>query len=162
MYDVASSILQQKLSQVNGVGQVFVWGGALPAVRVEVDPTQLNARGLSLEDVRTTLAAANVNQPKGALTDGAITSALNTTDQMLTASQYGPLVVSYKSGAALRVQDIAQVDDSVEDLRQLRHHRRQAVGHGGPVHASPAPTSSRPWTGCARSRTSWRPPSPRP
>jgi len=117
MYDTASSLLQQKLSQVNGVGQVFVWGGALPSVRVEVDPTQLNAWGLSLENVRTTLAAANVNMPKGSLTDGPVTSALNTDDQMFKASQYAPLVISYKAGAALRVGDVAQVNDSVENLR---------------------------------------------
>jgi multidrug efflux pump len=117
MYDVASSILQQKLSQVNGVGQVFVWGGALPAVRVEVNPAQLNAWGLSLEDMRTTLGLANVNQPKGALTDGATTSAINADDQMFKASQYAEQIISYKATAALRVADVAQVTDSVEDLR---------------------------------------------
>ena len=69
MYDVASSILQQKLSQVAGVGQVIVGGGALPAVRVDVNPTALNNNGLGLEDVRTALAAANANRPKGALAD---------------------------------------------------------------------------------------------
>ena len=116
MYDVASSYLQQKLSQVKGVGQVFVWGGALPSVRVEVNPTQLNAWGLSLEDVRTTLASANVNAPKGTLTDGASTAALNADDQMFKASQYAPLIISYKAGAALRVGDVAQVVDSVENI----------------------------------------------
>jgi len=117
MYDAASSVLQQKLSQVPGVGQVFVWGGALPSVRVEVDPYALNARGLSLEDVRATLRAANVNQPKGDLTEGGTTSTLNTSDQMLKARDYQPLIISYKAGAALRVADVASVDDSVEDLR---------------------------------------------
>ena len=117
MYDAASSVLQQKLSQVPGVGQVFVWGGALPSVRVEVDPYALNARGLSLEDLRATLRAANVNQPKGSLTDGGTTSTLNTSDQLLKARDYQPLIISYKSGAALRVADVAAVDDSVEDLR---------------------------------------------
>ena len=117
LYDLASKILQQKLSQVPGVGQVFVWGGALPAVRVEVDPSALQARGLSLEDVRAAIASANVNQPKGSLVDGDTTSSINTTDQMLRAKGYGELVVSFKSGAALRVQDVAQVNDSVEDLR---------------------------------------------
>jgi multidrug efflux pump len=117
MYDVASSVLQQKLSQVNGVGQVFVWGGALPAVRVEVNPAQLNAAGLSLEDLRTSLGTANVNNPKGSITDGATTSALNTDDQMFKASQYAPMIVSYKAGAALRVGDVATVNDSVENLQ---------------------------------------------
>ncbi|MDR3669522.1 MAG: multidrug efflux RND transporter permease subunit [Holophaga sp.] len=116
MYDAASSILQQKLSQVNGVGQVFVWGGALPAVRVEVNPSQLNAWGVSLEDLRTVLHASNVNVPKGSLTDGTTTSALNANDQIFKAAQYAPLVVHYKSGAALRVGDVADVANSVEDL----------------------------------------------
>jgi multidrug efflux pump len=117
MYDIASKVLQQKLAQVRGVGQVFVWGGALPAVRVEVDPYALHARGLSLEDVRRTLTQANVNQPKGSLVAGDSTSTLNTSDQMLRAQQYGDLVLSFKSGAALKVQDVARVSDSVEDLR---------------------------------------------
>ena len=117
MYDVASSVLQQKLSQVNGVGQVFVWGGALPAVRVEVNPAQLNAAGLSLEDLRTSLGTANVNRPKGSITSGATTSALNTDDQMFKASQYAPMIVSYKAGAALRVADVATVNNSVENLQ---------------------------------------------
>ena len=117
MYDVASSVLQQKLSQVNGVGQVFVWGGALPAVRVEVNPAQLNAAGLSLEDLRTSLGTANVNNPKGSITSGASTSALNTDDQMFKASQYAPMIVSYKAGAALRVADVATVNNSVENLQ---------------------------------------------
>jgi multidrug efflux pump len=116
MYDVASSVLQQKLSQVDGVGQVFVWGGALPSVRVEVNPAQLNAWGLSLEDVRTTLAAANANKAKGSLTEGAVTSALNANDQMFQAKDYAPLVISYKANAALRVGDVANVLDSVENL----------------------------------------------
>ncbi|HLO67030.1 MAG TPA: multidrug efflux RND transporter permease subunit [Holophaga sp.] len=117
MYDIASKVLQQKLAQVRGVGQVFVWGGALPAVRVEVDPNALHARGVSLEDVRRTLVQANVNQPKGSLVDGDTTSILNTTDQLLKARDYQELVVSFKSGAALQVKDVARVVDSVEDLR---------------------------------------------
>jgi multidrug efflux pump len=117
MYDIASSILQQKLSQVPGVGQVFVWGGALPAVRVEVDPNTLQAKGLGLEDLRATLMNANVNQPKGSLVDGAATSSLSTTDQLLLAKDYAPLLISFKAGAALQVKDVAEVKDSVEDLR---------------------------------------------
>ena len=119
MYDIASSLLQQKLSQVPGVGQVFVWGGALPSVRVEVDPNALQARGVGLDDVRATLAAANVNQPKGSLVDGETTSSINTSDQILKAKDYAPLVIAFKSGAALQVQDVAEVKDSVEDLRNI-------------------------------------------
>jgi len=116
MYDVASSYLQQKLSQVKGVGQVFVWGGALPAVRVELDPHQLSAWGLSLEDVRSSLNSANANRPKGALTDGDRTSALNSTDQMFTADEFARQIITYKASAALRVGDVAKVQDSVENL----------------------------------------------
>jgi len=117
MYDIASKVLQQRLSQVPGVGQVFVWGGALPAVRVEVDPDALHARGIGLEDVRRVLVAANVNQPKGSLVSEGTTSIINTTDQLLKAKDYGDLVIAFKGGAALRVADVAKVTDSVEDLR---------------------------------------------
>ncbi|BDU74267.1 multidrug efflux RND transporter permease subunit [Mesoterricola silvestris] len=117
MYDIASKVLQQRLSQVPGVGQVFVWGGALPAVRVEVDPDALHARGLGLEDVRLVLLQANVNQPKGSLVDGDKTFIINTSDQLLKAKDYGELVIAFKGGTALRVKDVARVTDSVEDLR---------------------------------------------
>ena len=117
MYDLASKILQQKLSQVPGVGQVFVWGSALPGVRVEVDPNALQARGLALTDVAAALKSANVNRAKGSLVDGDTTSSLNTTDQMLKAKDYGDTVISFKRGAALLVKDVAQARDSVEDLR---------------------------------------------
>jgi multidrug efflux pump len=119
MYDIASSVLQQKLAQVQGVGQVFVGGGALPAVRVDVNPTALNNNGLSLEDVRVALAAANANRPKGQLADDARAWALSTSDQLLTAAEYRPLILSYKSGAALRLEDVATVTDSVEDIRTM-------------------------------------------
>jgi multidrug efflux pump len=117
MYDIASSILQQKLAQVPGVGQVTVGGGALPAVRVDVSPTALSNNGLGLEDVRAALAAANVNRPKGELADEHRSWSLTTTDQLLKASEYQPLVIRYRSGAALRLGDVAQVTDSVEDIR---------------------------------------------
>jgi multidrug efflux pump len=117
MYDSAASIVQQKLSQIEGVGQVFVGGGSLPAVRVDVNPTQLNNYGVDLEDVRATLSAANANRPKGELADGRTTQALATTDQLLKAQQYRPLVVHYRSGGAVLLRDVANVTDSVEDLR---------------------------------------------
>ncbi len=117
LYDLASSILQQKLSQASGVGQVVVGGGALPAVRVEVNPGELNAKGLSLEDLRTTLAAANVNKPKGSLADAQRTWSLQATDQLFSAKDYLPLVVSYRNGAALRLGDVAKVTDGLEDVR---------------------------------------------
>jgi len=117
MYDIASSVLQQRLAQLPGVGQVNVGGGALPAVRVDVNPMALNKNGLSLEDVRTALAAANANRPKGALSGPAQTWSITTSDQLLKAPDYVPLVLRYQSGAALRLGDIARVTDSVEDIR---------------------------------------------
>src|SRR5690348_8886652 len=117
MYDIASSILQQRIAQVRGVGQVVIGGGALPAVRVEVNPTALHARGLGLEDVRTTLASANVNTPKGELGAGPRTWSLATSDQLFKASDYRPLIVHYRNGAGVQLKDIGEVVDSVEDIR---------------------------------------------
>jgi len=117
MYDVASTVLQQKLSQVKGVGQVFVRGGALPAVRVEVNPIALNARGLGLEEVRMAIMQANLNRPKGDISVGDRTWSITANDQILTAADYQPLILTYRSGAALRLSDVARVMDSVENVR---------------------------------------------
>jgi multidrug efflux pump len=117
IYDIASSILQQKIAQVDGVGQVFVGGGALPAVRVEANPTALNNAGLSLEDVRTFLSNQNTNHPKGQIGSAERAWAVGATDQLLSAGLYQPLVLSYQSGGALRLSDVANVIDSVEDVR---------------------------------------------
>ncbi len=116
MYDAASTILQQKLSQVEGVGQVSVSGGALPAVRVDVNPTILNNMGLSLEDVRATLAAANANRPKGQISDERRSWSISATDQILKAKEYEPLVVANRNGAIVRLSDVATVTDSVENV----------------------------------------------
>ena len=117
MYDIASSILQQKLAQVPGVGRVIVGGGALPAVRVDVNPTVLQSYGLSLEDVRAVLSSANANRPKGDLVTDSQASTLDTTDQLLKAQDYQSVIISYKQGAAVRLADVATVTDSIEDLR---------------------------------------------
>jgi multidrug efflux pump len=117
MYDVASSILQQKLSQVEGVGQVTIGGGALPAVRVDVNPTLLSGYGIGLEDVRTALSAANANRPKGSLANAEHTWTLSTSDQLLKAAEYESLIVTYRNGAGVRLADVAKVTDSVEDIR---------------------------------------------
>jgi multidrug efflux pump len=117
MYDIASSVLQQKLSQIQGVGQVFVWGGALPAVRVDVNPALLNAQGLALEDVRVAIAAANLNRPKGDLAGPQATWSIATTDQLMAAADYQPLILRYRNGNAVRLSDVAQVTDSVENVR---------------------------------------------
>ena len=128
MYDAADSILQQKLSQIEGVGQVIVGGSALPGVRVELNPTQMSNLGVGLEDVRTVLAAANANRPKGELADDTQTWGLSTTDQLLKADDYRPLIVRYANGAAVQLSDIASVRDSVENVRAGRDGRRQARG----------------------------------
>ncbi|HXE94764.1 MAG TPA: multidrug efflux RND transporter permease subunit [Dongiaceae bacterium] len=117
MYDAASSIMQQKLSQVKGVGQVFVGGSSLPAVRVELNPLALSKYGVSLESVRGVLSSTNVNRPKGELTQGDKSWELRTNDQLRKAEDYLPLVISYKKGTALQLKDVATVRDSVEDLR---------------------------------------------
>jgi multidrug efflux pump len=117
LYDAATTILQQKLSQIRGVGQVVVGGSSLPAVRVDVNPTQLNATGLGLEDVRKVLSQQNANLAKGQLSNRATTSDLATNDQLLKAVNYRPLVVGYNNGAAIKLSDVANVQDSVENLR---------------------------------------------
>jgi len=119
MYDAADSILEQKLSQIDGVGQVTVGGSALPGVRVELNPSQMSNLGVGLEDVRTVLAAANANRPKGEVADENQTWGLSTTDQLLKAEDYQPLIVRYAgaSGAAVQLSDIAWVRDSVENVR---------------------------------------------
>jgi len=118
MYDAASSVIAQQLSQVAGVGQVTIGGSSLPAVRVEVDPDRLAATGLDMADLRTAIAAANANRPKGELAGPAQTIALGATDQLRHAAAYQGLVVgTTASGAAIRLADVAHVVDAVEDLR---------------------------------------------
>ncbi len=117
MYDAASTIIAQKLSQVAGVGQVSVGGSSLPAVRVELNPESLNKYGVALEDVRAALAAANANRPKGAVEEGDRHWQIYANDQARTAAEYLPLIVSYRDGASVQLSDVAQVVDSVQDLR---------------------------------------------
>src|SRR5450432_1192312 len=118
MYDQANSILSQKLAQVSGVGQVFVGGGANPAVRAEVNPMQLNNLGVGLDSVRTALGAANSNHAKGELSNGTNQWTITDNDQIDLASQYSNLIVAYNktNGAAVRLSDIADMQDSVEDV----------------------------------------------
>src|SRR5215469_9883680 len=117
VYDVASSIVMQKLSQIPGVGQVGIGGSSLPGVRVDVNPTLLNHYGLGLEDVRAMLGSANANRPKGGFTGPVQSWAIRTDDQLLKADQYSPLVVAYRNGAPVLLKDVATVTNSVEDLR---------------------------------------------
>jgi multidrug efflux pump len=117
MYDAASTVLAQKVSQVSGVGQVTVGGSSLPAVRVELRPETLNKYGIGVEDVRAVLAAANANRPKGAVEDGDKHWQIYANDQAKTAAEYLPLIVAYRNGAAVQLTDVADVVDSVQDLR---------------------------------------------
>jgi len=117
MYDAASSIMAQKLAQISGVGQVVVGGSSLPTVRVELDPRVLNKYGIGMEQVRGVLAAANANTPKGHFSDGQRTWEVSANDQIFKAIDYQPLIVAYKNGSAVRVGDVGQAVDSVEDIR---------------------------------------------
>ena len=117
MYDAASTVIAQKLSQVAGVGQVQIGGSSLPAVRVEVNPQALHKYGIGFEDVRAALAGANANRPKGAVEDGARYWQIDANDQARTAADYLPLIVAYRNGAPVRLTDVAEVVDSVQDLR---------------------------------------------
>ncbi|RDU96993.1 efflux RND transporter permease subunit [Trinickia dinghuensis] len=119
LYDAASTVLQQALSQVDGIGEVDVSGSANPAVRVELEPQALFHYGIGLEDVRAALAAANANSPKGSIDFGQNRVQIYTNDQAKAASQYKDLVIAYRNGAAVKLSDVAQVEDSVEDLRNL-------------------------------------------
>ncbi|NOT13171.1 MAG: MMPL family transporter [Methylococcaceae bacterium] len=117
MYDIASTILAQKLSQIPGIGQVQIGGGALPAVRVELNPNALNKYGIGLEDVRNTITQTNTNRPKGILEKGGQRWQIQANDQARKAEDYLPLIVSYRNGAATRIAELGDVVDSVEDLR---------------------------------------------
>ena len=117
MYDAASTIMAQKLAEVQGVGQVGVGGSALPGVRVELNPSALNKYGIGLEQVRTTLASANANTPKGHFSDGRIMWEVGANDQLFQAVDYKRLLIAYHNGMAVRVADVGDVVDSVEDLR---------------------------------------------
>jgi multidrug efflux pump len=117
MYDAASTIIQQRLSQIQGVGQVSVGGSSLPSVRVELNPTQLNSYGLGLQDVASMLSQQNANLAKGQISDGQITTDITANDQLLKADYYQNLVVGYHKGAAIKLSDVADVVDDVENIR---------------------------------------------
>ncbi|WP_443690802.1 efflux RND transporter permease subunit [Pseudomonas sp.] len=115
LYDLASTILSQSLSQVNGVGEVQIGGSSLPAVRVELEPQLLNQYGVSLDEVRTTIANANVRKPKGSVEDADHNWQVQANDQLEKAKDYEPLIIRYQDGAALRLSHVAKVSDAVED-----------------------------------------------
>jgi multidrug efflux pump len=122
MYDAATTTLAQTLSQVSGVGQVTVGGSSLPAVRVEMNPTALNKFGIGLEDVRAAINATNANRPKGVVEQGDRAWQIYANDQAKSAAEYLPIIVAYRAdksghGAAVRLSDVAEVVDSVQDVR---------------------------------------------
>ncbi len=117
MYDAASTIFAQKLSQISGIGQVTVGGGSLPAVRVELNPMALNKYGIGFEDVRSAIGATNANRPKGNVEAGERNWQIYANDQARTAAEYLPLIVAFRNGAAVRLSDVGDVVDSVQDLR---------------------------------------------
>jgi multidrug efflux pump len=119
MYDAASNVLAQRLSQLSGIGNVNIGGSSLPAVRVELNPQALYNYGVGLEDVRAALASANANSPKGTIDDGNRRLQIYTNDQANVAADYAPLVIAYRNGSAVRLTDVAEVVDSVQDLRNL-------------------------------------------
>jgi multidrug efflux pump len=119
IYDAASTVMEQELSQLSGVGQVIISGAALPAVRVELNPQSLFHYGIGLEDVRSALSSANANSPKGDIDVGPQRWQIYTNDQSNQATDYRPLVVAYRNGDAVRLSDIADIQDSVQDLRNL-------------------------------------------
>jgi len=119
IYDIADSILAQKIAQIQGVGQVFVGGGASPAVRVELNPMQMSSYGVDIESVRTALSNTNANRPKGSFQDAQHRTLINTNDQVFKAEDFAPTIVGYNqaTGAPVRVSDLGAVEDSVADIR---------------------------------------------
>jgi multidrug efflux pump len=127
MYDAASTILAQKISQIEGVGDVSVGGGALPAVRVDINPTQLNNYGISLDSVSSAISSTNSNQAKGFVEQGDRRWQVGANDQALKARDYIPLIITYRKGAPVRLGDVAEITDSVENIRST------AVFNGEPA-----------------------------
>jgi multidrug efflux pump len=117
LYDAASTVIQQKLSQIEGVGQVLVGGGTLPSVRVNVDPTKLNNMGMTMQNVQSVLSLQNSHQPTGQISDNLVTADIITNDQLTHAAEYRPLVIGYNRGAAVRLSDVAEVMDSTQNIR---------------------------------------------
>jgi multidrug efflux pump len=117
LYDVASTVIEQKLSQVSGVGQVSVGGGALPSVRVEINPTQLNAYGLTIPTVQSALSLQNSDRPRGQFANGFVTADIITNGQISRADDYKSVIIGYSKGAAVRLSDVADVTDSVQNIR---------------------------------------------
>jgi multidrug efflux pump len=119
LYDAASTILEQRLSQIGGVGQVQVGGSSAPAVRIDVNPTQLSGYGISLETIRTAIAAQTANQAKGSFSNPDGRWFISANDQLMKAADYRPLIVAYSNGQPVRLADVAKVEDQVQTVRSL-------------------------------------------
>ncbi|MGC9224168.1 MAG: efflux RND transporter permease subunit [Terracidiphilus sp.] len=117
LYDLASTILEQKLSQIEGIGQVVVGGGATPSVRVEVNPTKLESFGLTLGNIQSVLSLQNAHEPRGQLSSNGVREDILTNDQISNAAEYRPLIVGYHNGEAVKLSDVADVEDSTQNLR---------------------------------------------
>ncbi|HUM07289.1 MAG TPA: efflux RND transporter permease subunit, partial [Acidocella sp.] len=139
LYDSADTVLAQQFSQIEGVGDVELGGAALPAVRVELQPGPLAKYGIGLEDVRAALAAANANSPKGYFDIGPTRYQLYTNDQAKIAAQYRDLVIAYRNGQAVKLSDVAEVDDSVENLQNAGFYNGK---RGVLVIIRPSPTAN--------------------
>jgi len=127
LYDLASTVLAQSLSQVNGVGEVQIGGSSLPAVRIELEPRQLEHYGLALDDVRTAINSANQRRPKGAVANDEHNWQIQANDQLFKAADYAPLIIRYQDGAALRLRDVAKVSDAVEDRYNAGFYNDQSA-----------------------------------
>ncbi len=119
LYDAASTVLMQRLSQIKGVGQVTIGCSSLPAVRIDVNPTQINSYGLQLEDLRTAVVAATSNEAKGSFSDSGTVWSIHANDQLMKARDFRPLIVSYRNGSPVRLSDVANIQDSVQTVRSI-------------------------------------------
>ena len=153
LYDAASTVIQQKLSQIDGVGQVSVGGGTLPSVRVEVNPSQLSSMGLTLQNIQSTLSLQNSHQPTGQISDDFVTADIITNDQIFHAEEYKPLVVGYRRGAAVRLSDVADVIDSTQNIRTagyLNGNRRSSSSSTASLARTLSRRSTASWRSCRR------------
>ncbi len=141
IYDVAANLIQQRLSQIKGVGEVNIGGASLPAVRVELNPNALSHYGIGMEDVRAALASANANRPKGVVEEGGQRLQIYTNDAGIVAADYAPLVIAYRNGSGVRLSDIALVRDGQEDVHNLGLFASRQDAHGKELSA---PSDSRP------------------
>jgi multidrug efflux pump len=121
LYDTASSIIQQKISQIRGVGQVSILGGSSPAVRIELNPQQVSQYGLGLQDVAGVISAQNANRPKGQISDGGTIADITANDQISRSRDYATLVVASRNESVVRLRDIATITDSVENVRSVAY-----------------------------------------